>query len=50
MVERATLDISGDVRLIPDGFALSNVWVGRLVLDGVNVGRPVPTCMSTASR
>jgi hypothetical protein len=39
-VERATVDISGDVRLIPDGLALSNVWVGRLVLDGVNVGAP----------
>jgi hypothetical protein len=39
-VERATLDISGDVRAISDGLALSNVWLGRLVLDGVNIGAP----------
>jgi hypothetical protein len=37
-VERATLDIRGDVSAIADGLALSNVWLGRLVLDGVNIG------------
>ena len=38
--ERATLDISGDVRATADGLALSNVWLGRLTLDAVTIGAP----------
>ncbi len=40
VLERATLDISGDVRATPDGLALSNVWLGRLALEAVTIGAP----------
>lgn len=39
-VERATISVSGDVARLPDGYRLTNVWIGQLVLAGFTMGAP----------